>query len=94
MTGRILPCNQHETQNFATIQGKNRSLIPLPAKSRDAKSCVSQVGKSNIVNALLCACIAMGSTGDARFCVSTGLAPCYQKRSAESVSSPLRDAKC
>ena len=75
MTVRILPCNQHETQNFATIQGKNRILIPLPAKSRDAKSCVSRVGKSLIVNALLCACIAMDSTGDARFCVSTGLAP-------------------
>ena len=79
MTVRILPCNQHKTQNFAYIQGKNRSLIPLPAKSRDAKSCVSQVGKSNIVNVLLPACIAMGSTGDARFCVSNGLTPLRYK---------------
>ena len=80
MTVRILPCNRRETQNFVTIQGKNRSLIPLPAKSRDAKSCVSQVGKSNFVNALLPACVAMDPTGDARFCVSTGLAPCSIKR--------------
>ena len=36
-------------------------------KSRDAKSCVSQAGKSNIVNALLPACVDIGSTGDAIF---------------------------
>ena len=33
------------------------------------------MGKSLIINALLCACVAMDSTGDARFCVSTGLSP-------------------
>ena len=75
------------------IQSKKLSIIMQVMKSRDAKSCVSQGGKSLIVNALLCAFIAMDSTGDARFCIHTGLAPCYQKRSAESVSSPLFDVK-
>ena len=63
-------------------------------KSRDAKSCVSQVGKTNIVNALLPAFIAMGSTGDARFCIHIRLAPYSLKRYAGSVLPPLRDAKC
>ena len=74
------------------IQSNNLSIIMQVMKSRDVKSCVSQVGKSNIVNVLLPACVDIGFTGDARFCIHTGLAPCYEKRSAESVSSPLCDA--
>ena len=59
----------------------------------ETQNLASHEGKSNIVNALLPACVDIGSTGDAIFCVSTGLAPYTLKRSAESVSSPLRDAK-
>ena len=75
-------------------QSKKLSIIMQVMKSRDAKSCVSQVGKTNIVNVLLPAYIAMDSTGDAIFCIHIRLAPYSLKRSAESVSSPLRDAKC
>ena len=50
-------------------------FISLLAKSRDAKSCVSQGVYAIIVKLLLNECIAMGRTGDATFCVSTELAP-------------------
>ena len=104
MTARILPWIRRETQDFASLQGKRLCIISL-SKSRDAKSCVSQVGKTNIVNTLfvcvycngldgrrkilrlykwvrpllpmpyLYVFVAVCRTGDARFCVSTGLLP-------------------
>ena len=74
-------------------QSKKLSIIMQVMKSRDAKSYVSQVGKSNIVNVLLPACVDIDSTGDAIFCIHIRLVPYSLKRSAESVSSPLCDVK-
>mgnify|MGYP006999468766 CR=1 FL=1 len=68
-----------ETQDFASLlagaigrMNKESSDNDVVGKSRDAKSCVSQARNATVISIHPLVLFAPASSGDARFCVSTG----------------------
>ena len=64
-------------------------MIFAACKSRDAKFCVSQGVYAVIVSGLLHEYVGIDRTGDARFYVSTGLAPLMEMGNMYAIESLL-----